>query len=133
HPPAPATRSARPDVPFRQRSREISSGFHSLSSHLASLYLQIKNLPVPGTGRLPRYHPDYRPQKSGLSLSGNGGFSPAGFARAPELAFNRPDPGRPFSRGSSSLFGWSGLLRRSEEHTSELQSRENLVCRLLFE
>src|SRR5690606_42021258 len=24
-----------------------------------------------------------------------------------------------------------GLLKRSEEHTSELQSRENLVCRLL--
>src|SRR5690606_42131576 len=26
-----------------------------------------------------------------------------------------------------------GLQRRSEEHTSELQSRENLVCRLLLE
>src|SRR5690606_27537756 len=26
-----------------------------------------------------------------------------------------------------------GLLGRSEEHTSELQSRENLVCRLLLE
>src|SRR5690606_39737917 len=26
-----------------------------------------------------------------------------------------------------------GLLNRSEEHTSELQSRENLVCRLLLE
>src|SRR5690606_42028676 len=25
------------------------------------------------------------------------------------------------------------LIRRSEEHTSELQSRENLVCRLLLE
>src|SRR5690606_41163477 len=25
------------------------------------------------------------------------------------------------------------VLRRSEEHTSELQSRENLVCRLLLE
>src|SRR5690606_40186286 len=25
------------------------------------------------------------------------------------------------------------FLRRSEEHTSELQSRENLVCRLLLE
>src|SRR5690606_39725262 len=25
----------------------------------------------------------------------------------------------------------SSLIRRSEEHTSELQSRENLVCRLL--
>src|SRR5436309_11866213 len=27
----------------------------------------------------------------------------------------------------------SGRQRRSEEHTSELQSRENLVCRLLLE
>src|SRR5690606_41343770 len=26
-----------------------------------------------------------------------------------------------------------GILDRSEEHTSELQSRENLVCRLLLE
>src|SRR5690606_40763538 len=28
---------------------------------------------------------------------------------------------------------WDCLLARSEEHTSELQSRENLVCRLLLE
>src|SRR5690606_40815813 len=27
----------------------------------------------------------------------------------------------------------AGALHRSEEHTSELQSRENLVCRLLLE
>src|SRR5207302_6310831 len=31
---------------------------------------------------------------------------------------------------SSDLIHWK---RRSEEHTSELQSRENLVCRLLLE
>src|SRR5690606_40457423 len=37
-----------------------------------------------------------------------------------------PDPG-PRRRGSSSR------KARSEEHTSELQSRENLVCRLLLE
>src|SRR5690606_41338424 len=36
------------------------------------------------------------------------------------------------SSGSGST--WSSLsTRRSEEHTSELQSRENLVCRLLLE
>src|SRR5690606_12549025 len=29
--------------------------------------------------------------------------------------------------------GRTGLFARSEEHTSELQSRENLVCRLLLE
>src|SRR5690606_40451554 len=35
------------------------------------------------------------------------------------------------------MFDWSGVyfhdIVRSEEHTSELQSRENLVCRLLLE
>src|SRR5690606_40381377 len=31
------------------------------------------------------------------------------------------------------LAGEDDLPRRSEEHTSELQSRENLVCRLLLE
>src|SRR5690606_40736203 len=30
-------------------------------------------------------------------------------------------------------FAAQGLCSRSEEHTSELQSRENLVCRLLLE
>src|SRR2546430_11659194 len=34
------------------------------------------------------------------------------------------------SRVASSLYG---LLDRSEEHTSELQSQSNLVCRLLLE
>src|SRR5690349_24162492 len=33
----------------------------------------------------------------------------------------------------SSLSGSSGGSRRSEEHTSELQSRRDLVCRLLLE
>src|SRR5690606_41927664 len=31
------------------------------------------------------------------------------------------------------LFRLARVERRSEEHTSELQSRENLVCRLLLE
>src|SRR5690606_41924710 len=36
---------------------------------------------------------------------------------------------------SASVSSWSGWPpgTRSEEHTSELQSRENLVCRLLLE
>src|SRR5690606_40240758 len=37
------------------------------------------------------------------------------------------------SRASSSLYCTGGDFMRSEEHTSELQSRENLVCRLLLE
>src|SRR5436309_11803087 len=32
-----------------------------------------------------------------------------------------------------SVFWWRRPCSRSEEHTSELQSRENLVCRLLLE
>src|SRR5690606_41472082 len=37
-------------------------------------------------------------------------------------------------RGVIFTVGYEGLqLDRSEEHTSELQSRENLVCRLLLE
>src|SRR5690606_3630225 len=32
-----------------------------------------------------------------------------------------------------SVYGVETAARRSEEHTSELQSRENLVCRLLLE
>src|SRR2546427_6979110 len=53
--------------------------------------------------------------------------SPAAAARAAPGAAagpRRPWPGRPPSRRHSS---------RSEEHTSELQSQSNLVCRLLLE
>src|SRR3712207_7498621 len=32
-----------------------------------------------------------------------------------------------------SPFSWDDVLLRSEEHTSELQSRQYLVCRLLLE
>src|SRR5256886_7059495 len=42
-----------------------------------------------------------------------------------------PGPGRRGSSASSALT--STKFRRSEEHTSELQSQSNLVCRLLLE
>src|SRR5690606_40342365 len=35
--------------------------------------------------------------------------------------------------GDLVFYGMLGVILRSEEHTSELQSRENLVCRLLLE
>src|SRR6266511_1832738 len=45
-----------------------------------------------------------------------------------------PDPGLPLGhRGEHDGRGESALFPQSEEHTSELQSRENLVCRLLLE
>src|SRR5690606_40001015 len=44
-------------------------------------------------------------------------------------------PGHRPSSGQALVVGKLGTrrLERSEEHTSELQSRENLVCRLLLE
>src|SRR5438445_6539133 len=45
----------------------------------------------------------------------------------PALPPHTCDPGEQAGRGER------GLLVRSEEHTSELQSRQYLVCRLLLE
>src|SRR5690606_41142348 len=66
-----------------------------------------------------------KPHQSGRSCrhwSGNPGLQPGSQARSKHSC----DPGP--------HFGYSRTTRlRSEEHTSELQSRENLVCRLLLE
>src|SRR5256885_9604964 len=50
----------------------------------------------------------------------------------------RPGPGRDAVKVQLMLeqldaIGWPALTHRSEEHTSELQSPCNLVCRLLLE
>src|SRR3989442_8575055 len=43
-------------------------------------------------------------------------------------------PGLRIERGSYARFtSWNSVITRSEEHTSELQSRPHLVCRLLLE
>src|SRR5690606_41784941 len=59
----------------------------------------------------------------------------------PQVPARRPGGGRRHDRGRRRLGGGAAVRRadrpgraaRSEEHTSELQSRENLVCRLLLE
>src|SRR3989442_2804288 len=43
------------------------------------------------------------------------------------------DPGKDLSALKNEMQGYLILQRRSEEHTSELQSRPHLVCRLLLE
>src|SRR5690606_41183413 len=64
--------------------------------------------------------------------------------REPAARPSRPPPRRPLPRGAADPAPrpGDGVRRsprrraeagRSEEHTSELQSRENLVCRLLLE
>src|SRR5436309_10300332 len=49
--------------------------------------------------------------------------------RSPASARGAPPP----AGSSGASRGSARDTRRSEEHTSELQSRENLVCRLLLE
>src|SRR5690606_39279310 len=54
--------------------------------------------------------------------------------RSPEPVAGRGDPvGAGGAGDADGAGGRGGRLDRSEEHTSELQSRENLVCRLLLE
>src|SRR5690606_40827405 len=63
--------------------------------------------------------------------------SPAGGYRSrmrlhPPCAYPHPD-GLDSRSDRGADHTEQGEVRRSEEHTSELQSRENLVCRLLLE
>src|SRR5687767_15277783 len=56
----------------------------------------------------------------------------AGNAGYERVIARHPDPARPGGR-SGLLSPWRQAERRSEEHTSELQSLAYLVCRLLLE
>src|SRR5438874_13339787 len=56
-------------------------------------------------------------------------------SRPPAVIRNDRLPGKAQSRSARGGGAWRGRGRRnrSEEHTSELQSRRDLVCRLLLE
>src|SRR5436309_4745710 len=62
----------------------------------------------------------YRPLKAGLPAAAQSSQDVASLIRTGQL---------PLSVGDLINL----IIQRSEEHTSELQSRENLVCRLLLE
>src|SRR5690606_40185837 len=66
----------------------------------------------------PGQKPAQKPKSSGQGGSANGKATP-----------NKT----PAASGGAAASGKKKSGRRSEEHTSELQSRENLVCRLLLE
>src|SRR5690606_41306486 len=69
-----------------------------------------------------------RPPRRGSSPASTGGFRPAcPPATAPSTGPAAAPPACPTGARTP------GRPDRSEEHTSELQSRENLVCRLLLE
>src|SRR5258706_1410568 len=58
---------------------------------------------------------------------------PAQAARGGVLQLHRADAGGHDPLGVMKEFGLWGKGKRSEEHTSQLQSLTNLVCRLLLE
>src|SRR2546430_13011053 len=60
-------------------------------------------------------------------------FDPRRAARAGDVGVAHPDAAQRFAHRAGN--STAGFLRhhRSEEHTSELQSQSNLVCRLLLE
>src|SRR5690606_39389021 len=75
-----------------------------------------------GIRRRPLHHPPHLRHRRALG--------PRGADRARGRRWLAPPPALP-ARGRSARRGLAAL--RSEEHTSELQSREKLVCRLLLE
>src|SRR5690606_21660332 len=98
-----------------------------------------------GCGQRPHRRKGVRPHGQG------GGALPAGHSN-PSRGRRRPAPGSYRERNGQAweyqaCLGrtlvlregdredslWNGVYQRSEEHTSALQSRENLVCRLLLE
>src|SRR5207302_4833416 len=70
---------------------------------------------------------------AGTSLAGlRAHANRSGETASRRMAFTAPRVGERAAKAIR-LLAVSPLLFRSEEHTSELQSRENLVCRLLLE
>src|SRR3712207_9456853 len=59
--------------------------------------------------------------------------SSSGQGRSGGRSGKPPSFDAPTGRAASSTGRRSSLIERSEEHTSELQSRQYLVCRLLLE
>src|SRR2546421_8317872 len=58
---------------------------------------------------------------------------PISRSRATRLPLTKTSCGKPAQRNRKSPFSAMTCRTRSEEHTSELQSRSDLVCRLLLE
>src|SRR5690606_22705822 len=79
--------------------------------------------------------------KAGLSFTLPPGLSPSSFAYIFTAGFgfnllistNGVLPTRSMMLAINNYLSGNNFTFRSEEHTSELQSRENLVCRLLLE
>src|SRR5690606_41880904 len=73
----------------------------------------------------------YRNQVDDFIFAADAGYDPGGDYRVVE--YQQADAVLQGLEGSLGIQATERLRVRSEEHTSELQSRENLVCRLLLE
>src|SRR5690606_41305542 len=85
-------------------------------------------------------HPDLHsfPTRRSSDLARDDRDAPGRSLAQPEIRHPRHDEEPPRGRGLGPVCvlgdpPWGSGRPRSEEHTSELQSRENLVCRLLLE
>src|SRR5690606_41963287 len=68
-----------------------------------------------------------------LFRSHQSGFDPVGPASGYKQSYSADTNSRLAAHNAEDLPHFAHIDVRSEEHTSELQSRENLVCRLLLE
>src|SRR5690606_39982318 len=113
--------------------RDDSSATRCSRSFYWHLIKSRRNVALPA-----RFQSKHRWLRQGESCPGGRGSRQARHGwRAPESGHGCPAEGKatPGRQGTASHRSPHQLLlhRRSEEHTSELQSRENLVCRLLLE
>src|SRR5690606_40679406 len=94
---------------------------HSFPTRRASDLLHRSDSPL--AGAVTRSGRD-QPVATGAPGLGGPSGSPGGTVQSPPLVKMR--------MSASCAAARLGISSRSEEHTSELQSRENLVCRLLL-
>src|SRR2546427_5124104 len=73
--------------------------------------------------------------RQGLPTNGRSRIVPASLCSGPTPARDQTEQRNEANQEDARRFGQQGLATglRSEEHTSELQSQSNLVCRLLLE
>src|SRR5207244_10039479 len=92
---------------------DLLSATHSTSRTIAAPCSLLFVSPPPATTPFFPYTPLFRPRAAGV-LGRNG--------------YQQPSP-----RHNALYSNWRRNSNRSEEHTSELQSPDHLVCRLLLE
>src|SRR5206468_11467311 len=79
------------------------------------------------------FHPAMAPLKKVWDQGKLAILHGTGYTNSPRSHFRSMDIWHTCEPDKVGTEGWLGRVARSEEHTSELQSRSDLVCRLLLE